>query len=136
MIQELRYSIIKTKEQYHDYCDQLEYLLQSGQELNEEEIELLYLLIEKWDNANIKLPNYDPIELIKEIMSQNNLKAKDLASILNLSKGTVSKMLNYQTGISKESIRLLSEHFKISQEILNKPYSLIENVKKHIGKEL
>ena len=61
-------------------------------------------------------------------MQENNLKAKDLSKILNLSKGTVSKILNYQKGLSKETIRKLSDYFKISQEAFNRPYPLINKV--------
>ncbi len=37
----------------------------------------------------------DPIELLKILMEEHNLKAKDLLQILDLSKGTVSKIHNY-----------------------------------------
>ena len=57
-------------------------------------------------------------------MEDHSLKAKDLASILNLTKGTVSKILNYQTGLSKDTIRKLSDRFKLNQEAFNRPYKL------------
>ena len=44
-------------------------------------------------------------------MESNNIKAKELGEILNLSKGTISKILNYQKGLSKETIRKLSDYF-------------------------
>ncbi len=57
-------------------------------------------------------------------MEEHKMKAKDLVEVLNLSKGTVSKILNYQTGLSKETIRKLSERFKLNQEAFNRPYRL------------
>lgn len=57
-------------------------------------------------------------------MEGNGLKAKDIAELLKLSKGTVSKMLNYQKAFSKQSIRILADHFKVRQEAFNKPYEL------------
>jgi len=57
-------------------------------------------------------------------MTEHQLKAKDLTEILSLSKGTISKILNYQKGISKATIRKLSEHFKMTQETFNRPYKL------------
>ena len=57
-------------------------------------------------------------------MEENSLKPKDLVEILELSKGTVSKILNYHKGLSKETIRKLSQYFKISQEAFNRPYRL------------
>jgi HTH-type transcriptional regulator/antitoxin HigA len=33
-------------------------------------------------------------------------------------------MLNYKKGLSKETIRILSERFKLNQEAFNRPYEL------------
>lgn len=124
MSTELKYTIIKTKDQYNQYCDLLEELVFTDSDANEDEIELLYLLIEKWDKDNYEIPTSDPISILKSLMLDHQLKSKDLANILSLSKGTVSKILNYQTGLSKETIRRLSNHFKLRQEAFNRPYKL------------
>ncbi len=127
----LEYRIIKNKEQYNEYCKILEDLVISENESMPDEIELLNLLIEKWDNENNSLMDIDPIELLKSLMIENNLKAKDMVEILDLSKGTISKILNYQKGISKDTIRKLASYFKISQEAFNRPYKLINTVNRH-----
>lgn len=36
----------------------------------------------------------------------------------------VSEMLNYKKGLSKETIRILSDRFKLNQEAFNRPYEL------------
>ncbi len=127
----LKYSIIKNGEQYDKYCDILEELVSSENENIQDEIELLNLLIEKWDNEHNSLMDLNPIELLKSLMTENNLKPKDLVEILDLSKGTVSKILNYQKGLSKETIRKLANYFKISQEAFNRPYRIINEVNRH-----
>lgn len=121
---QLLYPVIKTEEQYDAYCKKLEELVVSDDGSHEDEIELLTLLIEKWDAENYKTLDSDPVQLIKLLMSEHNLKAKDLAEILELSKGTVSKILNYKTGLSKETIRKLSNYFGMNQEAFNRPYKL------------
>ena len=73
----------------------------------------------------------DPIQLLKSLMTENKLKAVDLVKILGVSKGLVSSILNYRKGLSKESIRKLSNYFKLSQEAFNRPYKLIAEVNKH-----
>lgn len=118
----LKFTIIKNQEQYDKYCDILENLI--SQDKNQDEIELLTLLIEKWDDEHNTFKDSDPIELLKSLMGEQNLKAKDLVDILDLSKGTISKVLNYHKGLSKETIRKLSEFFKVSQEAFNRPYRL------------
>jgi len=120
----LNYKIIKSKKQYFEYCKKLKILLDKNLKKHEDEIELLTLLIEKWDEEQFKIPDLDPIEILKALMTEHQLKAKDLTEILSLSKGTISKILNYQKGISKATIRKLSEHFKMTQETFNRPYKL------------
>jgi len=120
----LKYTVIKNIQQYDNYCIILEQIVMQNKKQNDDEIDLLTLLIENWDRENNSTKDLDPVELLKELMDENNIYAKDLVNILNLSKGTISKILNYQTGLSKESIRTLSNYFKISQEAFNRHYSL------------
>jgi len=122
----LLYKIIKTETQYYRYCDKLEDLLDSGKKTKtvQDEIELLTLLIEKYDAEHNTFDDANPIELLKALMKDHKMKAVDLANLLDLSKGLVSDMLNYKKGLSKETIRILSERFKLNQEAFNRPYEL------------
>ena len=127
----LKYTIIKDKKQYDKYCNILEELIIQNNEDMLDEIDLLNLLIEKWDVEHNSLDDLNPVELIKALMEENKLKNKDLIEILDLSKGTVSKILNYHKGLSKDTIRKLSHYFKVSQEAFNRPYRLINEVNRH-----
>lgn len=124
----LKYTIIKNKEQYNQYCETLEDLVSLENNIAQDEVELLELLIAKWDEEHNSFADLNPIELLKVLMNEYNLKAQDLVSILDLTKGTISKILNYQKGLSKDVIRKLSIHFKVSQEAFNRPYELKNEV--------
>ena len=129
----LRYKVIKNKKQYSEYCNQLEQLVFAGgksKEINDE-IELLTLLIENWDNEHNSFAELDPIRLLKTMMEDRKVKAKDLSDLLGISKGYVSDMLNYKKGLSKEVIRKLAEHFKVNQEAFNRPYKLVVSENSH-----
>ena len=128
----LKYKLIKSEEQYYEYCRVHKKLVIDENEKNEDEIELLELLIEKWDQDHNTMSRVDPVELLKFLMEDHKLKAKDLAEILGLSKGTVSKILNYQKGFSKATIRNLSQHFKLNQEAFNRPYPLVGQLSKDL----
>ena len=127
----LKFTIIKSKEQYDKYCDFLENLIALDDRKVQDEIDLLTLLIEKWDSKHNTFSESDPIEILKSLLIEHNLKAKDLVKILNLSKGTISKILNYHKGLSKDTIRKLSDYFKVTQETFNRPYRLINEVNRH-----
>lgn len=119
----LKYKIIKNESQYMKYCSILESLL-DNQHSDRDEIELLTLLIEKWDEDHNTFSHSDPVELLRALMNDQDMKTKDLVSLLGVSKGLVSDIMNYKKGMSKEVIRKLSSYFKISQEAFNQPYKL------------
>ena len=128
----LKYKVINNKKQYKEYCNVLEQLVfsRSKDRNTRDEIELLTLLIEKWDAEHADNIDLDPVQLLRSLIKDRNLKAKDLVDVLGISKGYVSDILNYKKGLSKEVIRKLSDYFKVSQEAFNRPYKLIvpENV--------
>ncbi|SRR5665213_1393995 len=122
----LQYKIIKTDAQYNKYCNALDALVDSAKNTKavQDEIELLTLLIEKYDAEHNTFDDADPIELLKTLMKDHKIKAVDLADLLHVSEGLVSDMLNYKKGLSKDTIRVLSEKFKLNQEAFNRPYEL------------
>lgn len=130
----LKYKIINSKEQYNKYCKKLEELLDNGSKAKavQDEIDLLTLLIEKWDDDHSTLREVDPIRLLHSLMEDHKMKAKDLVILLGISKGYVSDILHYKKGLSKEVIRKLAEHFKVSQEAFNRPYKLVSPVNTHL----
>lgn len=120
----LKYYIIENKEQYLEYCDILKELIFSDGESNEREIDLLTLLIETWDREQHPLEALEPIPLLKSLMEDQQMKAKDLAFILGLSKSTISRILNYQIALTRKNAELLAVHFKVRPETFNQYYTL------------
>ncbi len=129
----LKYTIIKSRSQYNHYCDQLhDLLMQDHNGALQDGIDLLTLLIEKYDEENNTFKESDPIVLLRSFMQEQHLKPQDMTSILGISKGYVSDILNYKKGLSKEVIRKLADYFKVRQEAFNRPYKLISPVNAHL----
>ncbi len=129
----MKYTIIKNKPQYDQYCDQLETLLTAeNTDALPDEIDLLTLLIEKYDDEHNTFKETDPIALLRSFMHDHHLKSQDMTLILGISKGYVSDILNYKKGLSKDVIRKLSDHFKVRQEAFNRPYKLISPINAHL----
>lgn len=120
----LKYKVIKSKTQYNQYCKELGGLLLKGGKVVQDEIDLLTLLIEKWDNEHNTFQEIDPIRLLTSLMEEHNMKPKELVDVLKISKGYVSEILHYKKGLSKDVIRKLSDYFKVSQATFNRPYKL------------
>ena len=134
----LKYTVISSARQYDNYCRMLEELVFANPKTKalKDEIELLTLLIEKYDEQHNTLKDADPIQLLKSLMTDHAMKAKDLVEILGVSKGYVSDILHYKKGLSKEVIRVLASYFKMKQEAFNRSYSLTnsKNRKSRRGK--
>lgn len=122
----LKYTIIKSKEQYNLYCNTLETLtsIENPNDNTEDEIDLITLLIEKYDEEHNTFQEVDPIRLLRSFMEDHHLSATAISDLLQVSKGYVSDILNYKKGLSKDVIRKLAEHFKVRQEAFNRPYPL------------
>lgn len=133
-MENLQYKVIKSITQYKGYCDILEGLvmLKKKTKPQQDTIELLTLLIEKWDEEHNTFSDIDPIELLVYLMRENKLKSVDLAKELTVSKSLVSDVLHYRRGLSREIIRKLAIRFKVSQELFNKPYKLISPINSHL----
>ena len=117
----MKYTIIKAKKQYFEYCSRIELLgeiKKKSKDINDE-IDLLQLLIDKYDSEQLKSNPIPPHELLKGLMLEHNMKGIDLAQLLQVSPGLVSDMLNGKKAFSKNSIRILSEHFRVKQEAFN-----------------
>lgn len=131
---QLKYTVIRNKTQYREYSKILEELIFSGRKdsYTKDEIALLTVLIEKWDAEHNTFDELDPIQLLQSLMEEHNLKATDIVDILDISKGYVSDILKYKKGLSKDVIRKLAAHFKVSQEAFNRPYKLVVRENSHL----
>ena len=133
-MQPLPFKVIKSVKQYKEYCNALEELVmpKKKSQAHQDAIDLLTLLIEKYDEEHNSFGDADPVELLTWLMKENKLKGVDLANELEISKSLVSDILHYRRGLSREVIRKLASRFKVSQELFNKPYKLVSPVNKHL----
>lgn len=132
----LKYTIIKSVRQYNEYCEILEELLNTDESNKavKDETELLTLLIGKWDDEHTTFNDTDPVTLLRSLMQDRCMKSKDLVTVLGVTKGLVSDILNYKKGLSKEIIRALAAEFRVSQEAFNRPYNLKIQAKGHLNR--
>jgi len=87
------------------------------------EMLLLSLLINDYEKKHFKLPEVDPIEMIKIRMEDFGYTASDLAKEYG-DKGTISKVLNYKQPLSLNMIRIFSKMLRIPADALTKEYKL------------
>lgn len=111
----MKYTVIKSKEQYTEYCHTLEQLL--TKKTDEEEIELLTLLIESWDRDHNSIEEIDGINVLRYLMREHGLKGVEVADIVGVGRTQVTDILNSKRAIPTGMARVLAQHFKVFSEI-------------------
>ena len=125
----LKYTIIKSLSQYTKYCDIHESLIMKDDPEVNEEIELLELLIEDYDQQIIdaKGKELNPVELLRSLIRDGNLTQSELAKSIQVSKQLISDVLGYRRNISKELMIKLSNFFSMSLAAFSRDYDLTLN---------
>jgi len=117
--------VLKTEDEYKAALKRLDNILDAeAGTIESDEAELLVLLVEKYENEHYPIDDPDPIEYIKFMMDNKNLKQTDLIEILEDNKGNISKILGKKRKLSIAMIRRLHENLNISYDILMKQYDL------------
>lgn len=112
----IKYTVIKDEEQYWKYCNILEELVFSDSEKHEDEIELLTLLIDTYQDQQSKTTDLDPVQILNSLMEDHQITNAQLAKEIGVSRSLISDIRNRKKGISKEMVYKLSERFKMRPE--------------------
>lgn len=83
----------------------------------EDELEVLALLVERYEDAQDPIARPDPLEAIRFRMEQQGLTLRDLAPFLG-SRGKVSEVLSGKRPLTLRMIRALHENLGIPAEVL------------------
>ena len=82
-----------------------------------DELDVLMLIVEKYEDDHYAIPASDPVEAIKFLMEQNSLSRKDLEPYIGTS-GRVSEVLSKKRSLTLAMIKKLHEGLKIPYECL------------------
>ncbi len=111
--------VIRSEEENEHFLEMLSDLDSRSPRLSREEkelAELLTLLIEDFEARHYALPKAEPLELLRFLMEQHNLRQADLLGIFK-TRSIVSEVLSGKRELTKEHIRQLSARFQVSPEV-------------------
>jgi HTH-type transcriptional regulator / antitoxin HigA len=113
---------IKTEKDYNQALERLEMIFDAKNGTSEgDELEVLGILIDQYENEHFPIGLPDPIEAIKFRMEQMGYNQNDLANIVGL-KSRASEILNRKRKLSLEMIRKLHEVLHIPTDVLIQTY--------------
>ena len=113
---------IRTRKDYQQALDRLEVIFDAKKGTKEgDELEILGILIEQYENEHFPIDLPDPIEAIKFRMEQMGYTQTDLARVVGL-KSRASEILNRKRKLSLDMIRQLHEKLNIPTDVLIQAY--------------
>lgn len=113
----MNWKVIKTESEYKKASKRLmEIFYAKSNTPEKDELELLMLLIEDYDNKHFELPELDALEVIKYKMEEMGIKAKDLEPLIG-SKGHVSSVLSGRREITLKMAQKLKDFFRIPADV-------------------
>ncbi|MFV5697888.1 helix-turn-helix domain-containing protein [Flavobacterium sp. ZT3R17] len=113
---------IKTVKDYNQALERLEMIFDAKNGTSEgDELEVLGILIDQYENEHFPIGLPDPIEAIKFRMEQMGYNQNDLANIVGL-KSRASEILNRKRKLSLEMIRKLHKVLHIPTDVLIQTY--------------
>ncbi len=113
---------IKTKKDYQQALDRLELIFDAKKGTKEgDELAILGILIDQYENEHFPIDLPDPIEAIKFRMEQLGYTQTDLAKVVGL-KSRASEILSKKRKLSLEMIRQLHEKLNIPTDVLIQVY--------------
>jgi HTH-type transcriptional regulator/antitoxin HigA len=113
---------IKTKKDYEQALARLEVIFDAKKGTPKgDELELLGMLVDNYENEKFPIGYPDPIEAIKFRMEQLGYTQTDLANVVGL-KSRASEILNRKRKLSLEMIRQIHDSLNIPTEVLIQAY--------------
>lgn len=119
----MKTKILKTEQEYNEACKRIYSLINSSETPIEpnspegEEMELLSLLVEKYEQEHYPVKAPTPLEAIKFRMEQMNLKQSDIAPLFG-GKTRISEVLHGKRPLTLKMITLLNRYLGIPLESL------------------
>jgi HTH-type transcriptional regulator/antitoxin HigA len=116
---------IHNEHDYDEALNRIDELMDLNPTLNtpqSDELEVLALLVEKYEEKAWAIGEPDRIEAIKLRMEQMNLKQQDLVPFIG-NKSKVSEVLNRKVGLSLNMVYNLAKGLHLPLEILVQPLS-------------
>ena len=89
----------------------------AGYELNKDQedyLEALATFVHEYEQRLIgEHEDIDPLEILKHLLEENGLTAKDLAQLLEVDRSQAFRLLSGSRRITQEHAKRLGEHFKV-----------------------
>jgi HTH-type transcriptional regulator / antitoxin HigA len=118
LLGETKPEVIDDEEEHRRAIEILERLTaqETVSEAEKKLIALLTVLVEQFENKNYPVLDVGPLDIIRHLMEEHQLRQKDLTDVFG-TESIVSDVLNGKRDLNKDHIKRLSERFKVSPAV-------------------
>jgi HTH-type transcriptional regulator/antitoxin HigA len=111
------WKVLKTEDNYQEAIKRTLEIFNADDNTPEaDELALLLVLVKDYEDKFVRLPQLNPIEVIKLKMEEMGLKSKDLEPIIG-SKGHISSILSGRREITLKMAQRLKDYFNLPEEV-------------------
>ena len=115
-------NLIRTEQDYNSALERLEIIFDAKKGTAEsDELELLGMLVDQYENEKYPISLPDPIEAIKFRMEQMGMNQTEFGKIIGYNS-RASEILNKKRKLSLQMIRTLHNRLKIPTDVLIQTY--------------
>lgn len=116
--------LIRTKSDHHEALLRIDQVWDAKPKSPEaDELEILSLLVEEYEQKHFKVPDVDPVSLLLHVMDARGLTRKDMEPYIG-SRARVAEVLNRVRPLSLEMIRRLAAGLNLPADLLIAGYEL------------
>lgn len=116
--------LIKTEDDYNKAIARLDIIFDAQPNTPEgDELDIIAILIKKYEEENFQLPEIEPIEVIEFYLEQRGILRGDLIGVIG-DKTSVSKIFRKKRKLTIDMIRNLGKFLSIPMELLIQDYRL------------
>ncbi len=115
---------IKTERDYRRALSRIEDLMDARTgSAEEDELDVLAMIVEAYEAKRFAIPDAHPLEVIRFVMEQNDMRDKDLMPFIG-SSGRVSEVMSGRRPLTINMIRKLQSGLKIPGDALIREYDV------------
>ncbi len=118
---------IRTEEDYDAACKRIDEIFHAKPGTPEDdELEVLLTLVEKYDDEHVRIEMPHPLEMIKMQMEALEVNPAKLAGHMGVNEDDVSDILDCKRPLTLHEIRVLSKVLRIPAEVLLQEYQIAQ----------
>ncbi len=120
LLSETAPQVIQSEDEHEHLLSLVEALMDKGDRRTAEEdalLELIVVLVRDFEEKHYSLPQAEPAQMLRHLMTERGLKPRDLWDPVG-SKSRVSEILSGKRSISREQAKRLAMFFRVPVELL------------------